>query len=193
MKSSLKWYKPVDGNIHAYINHYVTDALFVLAVIALLMLGVDWVSALSKVGLLTLGARLATKFSGPDTDLIHSVNVRAWGNFGWIWAPYREFIAKGHRGLLSHGITAPRSWRRYPRRVLFVKLFGTLIGTGVRTLYLLVLLLVITLSLDWVLGFVLVSDKVIGFVLSEIALYLLIGFATSDLLHVSYDRVTSHR
>ena len=58
---------------------------------------------------------------GPDLD-IYSIQFQRWGKLRWLWLPYQKLLR--HRSLLSHGF---------------------LIGTTIRLLYLLSLMLIVTI------------------------------------------------
>ena len=77
---------------------------------------------------------------GPDLD-INSRQFQRWGWFRWLWRPYQSSL--NHRSFLSH---------------------GPLIGTALRTLYLLVWLIVImilALTINQILG---LEWKILGLV-----------------------------
>lgn len=53
------------------------------------------------VALFTLAYFFSSFMFGGDLDLV-SVQYKRWGNFRWIWIPYRKFIS--HRSKWSHGV-----------------------------------------------------------------------------------------
>jgi uncharacterized metal-binding protein len=92
-------------------------------------LSLPWIGGfsflLTRQGDLTLIVTGTFLFSGlmfgPDLD-IYSVQYKRWGILRWIWLPYQSFIP--HRSRLSHGL---------------------IIGTTLRLLYLLIVIVLIAL------------------------------------------------
>jgi uncharacterized metal-binding protein len=186
-----------DGNVHFAIGRYFTDAIIALFLligfVASLYFKWDFLPILSKLGLAWIGSQLATAYVSPDLDLHKSVPKRKWGHFGFLWEPYRLFIAKSHRGILSHGLQPPLKWRRYPKRVFAFKWFGFILGTCTRIVYLISIAIIACIILDWVVGVTLFTDVTLKFILSEIMLWLCVGVCLSDGIHTRYDLLTTKK
>lgn len=179
---SIKVKRRSDGEFHWNIAGWLSDIALVLSLCVVILIGWDW-TTVSKLVLIWIGIRLGTAYTSPDLDLHHSSAKRNWRGLGLIWEPYANLVG-GHRGLLSHGINVPKAWRRYPNRVNLIRWFGWGIGTVVRTLYLISLVTLVTLVLDWVLGFGFFTVGFWKIVLSEISLYIFVGVAIADMIHV---------
>lgn len=181
--------KYVDGEIHYSLGVYALSLLSAIAIcIGIFVLGLNWWDVVSKVGLVFSAGVFATAFVSPDLDLIHSYPKRRWGRLSWIFEPYRLMVG-GHRSFWSHGIEPPRKYRNHKYLVLLFKMFGFLIGTIGRVLYLSIWALLVCLCIDWVVGSWIFTQGVLMFVISEITPYLFIGFVIADAIHVNYDRL----
>jgi uncharacterized metal-binding protein len=180
--------KIYDGNIHNQVGGYFIDLTFALLGVITIIWFRDWV-VLSRLGLVYLGARLGNHMISPDLDLGRSVPKSKWGIISFIWLPYSTFVK--HRSIWSHGIVVPLKWRKHFWKSNLFKTFGFLVGTLVRSIYLSLLVLLLSLTVDWIIGYRLFSALTPQMLLSEITLYLLIGMACSDFAHTRFDLITT--
>ena len=184
-----------DGGLHESSAMWIADFLLVsLSATLIFLLKLDPWTVLSKLGLMWFGLKLTSLYVTPDLDLNHSRPKRHWGGLGFLWMPYQRIIAQGHRSLLSHGINVPKKWRRYPSRVFLVKCFGWTIGTVVRSLYLLSIVLIVLFSIDWMFDTNIFVSGFFRVAMNDVWLYVWMGTFVSDFLHVRVvDTLTSKR
>ncbi len=168
-----------DGSLHLFIGNWITDILLVVAFFVFVVaLRWDFWSVVYKLILIFAGSKLALAFVSPDVDLVHSTPLRAWGWLSFIWYPYRAFVSKKHRGVMSHGLNLP---------------FGWLLGTFARMIYLSIIALGIALIGNIILDTGILTEIALRFMLSEVMLYLLIGVGVADMIHTRLDLLTTKK
>jgi uncharacterized metal-binding protein len=178
---SIKVNKPEDFKFHTGATTWIADIfLFSVGLVAVFLGGnpLEWTVRLF---IALIGAHLATSMLSPDLDLYHSGPRRNWKFLSFLWEPYRRLIAKKHRGVLSHGIKAPKRYGKYGKLVF--SLFGWTLGTFVRVAYLATIVWLLGFVFSWVTGIdILPWMSKIG--LSEFALWMFTGTLLSDFVHV---------
>ncbi len=171
--------KRPDGTLHLFVGNWITDILLVVAFFVFVVaLRWDFWSVLYKLILIFAGSKLALAFVSPDVDLVHSTPLRAWGWLSFIWYPYRAFVSKKHRGIMSHGLSLP---------------FGWLLGTFARMLYLSVIVLGVALVGNIIFDTGILTETALRFIMSEVMLYLLIGVGVADMIHTRLDLLTTKK
>jgi uncharacterized metal-binding protein len=178
---SIKVHKPEDFQFHTRATTWIADIFLFLVGSVMVAFGGNPIAWTMRLFVALIGAHLASQFLTPDLDLYHSGARRNWGPIGWLFEPYRRLIAKKHRGTLSHGIKPPKRYGVYGTVVF--NLFGFMLGTFVRTAYLVSLVGLVSLAFSWITGInIMPWMSKVG--LSEFALWLFVGTLISDCIHV---------